>query len=221
MPALLLGSISTIADTSELQRSAFNQAFVKHGLDWEWSQEEYRGLLTGNGGADRIAAYARQRGEQVDAAAVHQTKSEIFQRSLADGGVTTRPGVRESVAAARDTGWAVGLVTTTSRANIDALLAGLDDLGEADFDIITDVTTVDSPKPSPDVYAAVLDELGEDADGSVAVEDNVGGVEAATAAGLACVAFPNENTEDHDFGDVEVVASLDFAELRAAHEEAR
>lgn len=33
MPAILLRSISTLADTSELQRQAFNQAFAQHGLD--------------------------------------------------------------------------------------------------------------------------------------------------------------------------------------------
>ena len=36
MSAILFGSISTIADTSELQRQAFNQAFKAHGLDWDW-----------------------------------------------------------------------------------------------------------------------------------------------------------------------------------------
>jgi hypothetical protein len=34
MSAILFGSISTLADTSELQRRAFNEAFSAHGLDW-------------------------------------------------------------------------------------------------------------------------------------------------------------------------------------------
>ena len=40
MSAILFGSISTLADTSEMQRAAFNEAFRAHGLDWSWSREE-------------------------------------------------------------------------------------------------------------------------------------------------------------------------------------
>ena len=53
MPALLLGSISTVADTSERQRQAFNQAFEAHGLDWRWDQDQYRSMLSRSGGQAR------------------------------------------------------------------------------------------------------------------------------------------------------------------------
>jgi hypothetical protein len=82
MSAIFFGSIGTIADTSELQRQAFNQAFALHNLDWNWSREEYRALLEQSGGAQRIEDYARSRGQLVDAKAVHRSKSEIFQAPL-------------------------------------------------------------------------------------------------------------------------------------------
>src|SRR6202012_5453641 len=87
MPALVVGSISTVADTSELQRQAFNQAFAAHGLDWRWDQDQYRAMLSGNGGQARIAGYAQSRGQTVDAKAIHETKSRIFQEELAKGGL--------------------------------------------------------------------------------------------------------------------------------------
>ena len=221
MPALLLGSISTIADTSELQRRAFNRAFAQHGLDWEWGRDEYRSLLTGNGGADRIAAYAEQRGDEVDVAAVHRTKSEIFQETLGLGGLPPRPGVVETVAAAREDGWLVGLVTTTSRGNVESLLRSVDGLSEADFDLVTDVDTVEHSKPHPDVYRFAVDKLSVEAGDCVAVEDNLGGVRAATEAGVACVAFPNANTAGHDFGDTPLVVSLSLHDVRAANGDVR
>jgi phosphoglycolate phosphatase-like HAD superfamily hydrolase len=58
MPAVLFGSIGALADTSELQREAFNDAFRAHGLDWTWSRDEYQQLLAESGGEQRIAAYA-------------------------------------------------------------------------------------------------------------------------------------------------------------------
>lgn len=216
MPALLLGSISTLADTSELQRKAFNEAFREHGLDWEWSQEEYRDQLTSSGGANRVAAYAEQRGEQVDANRVHAMKTQIFQQSFEGAGLAARPGVVETIAAAKEAGWHVCLVTTTSRGNVDALLHALPDVSADDFDVITDVTTVEDPKPSPAAFLHALSVLGDEAADSVAVEDNLGGVESAQAAGLTCLAFPNENTAGHDFGSAQVVDKLSFDEVQAA-----
>lgn len=211
MPSLLLGSISTIADTSELQRSAFNQAFGEHGLDWHWDQASYRDLLTGNGGKQRISQYADDHGDSVDAGGVHATKSSLFQDALADG-VIARAGVADTVRAARAAGWRVGLVTTTARANLDALFAGLgDELSADDFDVIVDSESVEDAKPDPTAYRYALEQLGEDAESAVAVEDNVGGVASAQAAGITVIAFPNENTADHDFGDVQTVDRLDAA----------
>jgi HAD superfamily hydrolase (TIGR01509 family) len=216
MPALLFGSISTIADTSELQRAAFNAAFAQHGLDWNWGVEEYRNLLTSNGGAARIADYAESRGEQVDAAAVHATKSALFQQSLADHAPQPRAGVTQTIAAAHEAGWKLGLVTTTSSDNLDALFAAVaPELERGSFDVIVDSSDVETSKPDPAAYAYALSSLDESADVSVAVEDNVGGVASAQAAGVVCVAFPNENTAGHDFGNADRVDRLEFQRLSA------
>lgn len=214
MPALLFGSISTLADTSEIQRDSFNQAFAEHGLDWTWDQEEYAGLLGSNGGRDRVAAYAAERGETVDADAVHATKSRIYQDTLAATDVAPRAGVVETIAAAKEQGLQVGLVTTTSADNVAALgraLAGKVDF--ADLDVVVDQSQVGARKPDAEAYTYALTQLGSDAADAVAIEDNLGGVESAKAAGVRVVAFPNGNTVTHDFGDTRRVETLDLADL--------
>jgi HAD superfamily hydrolase (TIGR01509 family) len=213
MTAVLFGSISTVADTSELQRDAYNRAFQAHGLDWQWDRERYRDMLASSGGQDRVAEYARNAGQDVDAQAVHETKSQLFQQSLATTRLTPRAGVTETIGAARSKGWKVGLVTTTSRANITSLLDALDGVGADDFDVIVDSSDVSAPKPDPGAYAFATGKLSEQPGECVAVEDNVGGVDSATAAGVRVVAFPNENTAGHDFGSAKVVDHLDLDEL--------
>ena len=209
MPAILFGSISTLADTSELSRRAFNEAFAAHGLDWEWSRDDYIPMLASNGGAQRVADYAASRGEEVDASAVHATKSDIFQQLLAEEQVIARPGVTDTMAAAKQDGGQLGLVTTTSAANITALLAALGLDADA-FDVVVDSSSVDEPKPAPASYLYALEQLGADAGSAVAIEDNIGGVTAAVDAGITCIAFPNQNTADSDFGDAaETVDALD------------
>ena len=215
MTAILFGSISTLADTSELQREAFNRAFVEHGLDWRWDRAEYAGLLESNGGSDRVSEYARSRGEDVDAGAVHATKSRLFQESLAAAPVEPRAGVAETIRAAKEQGLKVGLVTTTSAENLAALARALEGrVSFDDLDVVVDTSQVERPKPDGEAYAHALRELGEQAGDCVAVEDNLGGVSAARAAGIPVVAFPNTNTVEHDFGTTPRVDALDLADLR-------
>ena len=216
MIAILFGSISTLADTSEIQRDSFNQAFAEHGLDWTWDQQEYAGLLSSNGGRDRVAAYAADRGEEVDAEAVHATKSRIYQQALATTDIAPREGVVETFHAAKEQGFKVGLVTTTSADNLAALGKALEGkVPFADFDVVVDQSKVSSRKPDAEAYTYALAQLGADAGDAVAIEDNLGGVESARAAGVPVVAFPNGNTATHDFGGTRRVETLDLADLRA------
>lgn len=211
MPAVLFGSISTLADTSELQRQAFNQAFERAGLDWEWSRDDYASMLESSGGARRIQDYAESRGEDVDAAAVHASKSEIFQELLGNSTVSTRPGVTGTIATAREHNFKLGFITTTSRANIDALLSALEpEVSAETFDLIVDSESVAEAKPDAAAYEFALEELDESAENVIAIEDNVGGVAAAVSAGISCIAFPNENTNDGVFtAAIQIVDSLD------------
>ena len=215
MAAILFGSISSIVDSSELQRRAFNESFEAHGLDWQWSQPDYVSMLDSSGGAQRVADYAQSRGDDVDADAVHATKSSIFQELLSTAGLKPRPGVIETIQEAKRRDVKLGFVTTTSPENVSALLDSLSPDIDADtFDVILDRESVTDPKPDGAVYELALEQLGESADAVVAIEDNVGGVTAATSAGVKCVAFPNENTAEGDFAAAdEIVDALDADQL--------
>jgi HAD superfamily hydrolase (TIGR01509 family) len=216
MSAILFGSLSTIADTSELQRQAFNQAFKAHGLDWDWDRQEYLTMLEKSGGRQRIADYAASMGQTVDAEAIHRSKSEFFQSSLTGSQVKPRLGVVETIQSAKSQGLKIAFVTTTSQENISMLMAALQpSIQVSDFDLILNDSSVDRPKPDRAAYTFALEKLGEKSDDCIAIEDNLAGVESALAAGLDCVAFPNENTAHHDFKQAQhLVDRLDFAELQ-------
>ena len=216
MSAIFFGSIGTIADTSELQRQAFNQAFKAHGLDWCWNREEYLTMLEKSGGQKRIADYADSTGQTVDAEAIHRSKSEFFQKSLAKSQVPPRSGVVETIQGARNKGLKLAWVTTTSQKNISLLMEALHpNIQTTDFDLIMDASSVEHPKPDKAAYTFAIEKLGEKSDDCIAIEDNLDGVEAAIAAGLNCVAFPGENTAHHNFEKAQHrVDRLDFDELQ-------
>jgi HAD superfamily hydrolase (TIGR01509 family) len=216
MPAILFGSIGTIAETSELQRQAFNQAFRTHGLDWCWSREDYRTMLEKSGGQQRIADYASATRQTVDAGAIHRLKSDLFQKSLVQSQVSPRLGVVETIQRAKDQGLKLALVTTTSQENISLLINALSPtIQRTDFDLIVDASHVKCPKPDKAAYTFALEQLGEKPSDCIAIEDNLGGVEAAIAAGLNCIAFPGQNTAHHKFESAKHrVERLDFDEVK-------
>ncbi|NJK38627.1 MAG: HAD-IA family hydrolase [Oscillatoriales cyanobacterium RM2_1_1] len=215
MSAIIFGSIGTISDTSELQRQAFNQAFEFHGLDWCWHRDKYLSMLKSSGGQQRIANYAHSFGQTVDVEAIHRSKSELFQKSLFESQVLPRLGVAETIQAAKDRGWQLALVTTTSPENVSSLVKALQsEVQIADFDLILNATHVKHPKPDKEVYVLALERLGESSDQCIVIEDNLEGLESARLAGLDCIAFPNENTAHHNFTNAKLLVDrLSFGEL--------
>lgn len=200
MKAVFFGSLSVLADTSELQRTAFNLAFQEAGLPWDWSQDHYRKQLMSSGGQDRIADYAAQQGMEVDAEALHARKSAIFQNALGSAQLDMRQVPREIMAFAKNAGLKLAFLSTSSRENVEALVCALNDASMDDFALVTSIEDVSASKPAPDIYTYALAEMGLEAQDVIALEDNAPGVQAAQAAGITCLAYPNQNTAGHDFG---------------------
>jgi HAD superfamily hydrolase (TIGR01509 family) len=216
MPAVLFGSIGSIVETSELQRHAFNAAFAKHGLDWEWSRSQYTAMLRVSGGEARIAKFASEQNVTVDSRAIHESKSELFQAKLNASNLVPRSGVLDVIAEAKSHDWSIAFVTTTSPANVNAVLNSVSkSIGRQDFQCLLDRSHVSAAKPSAEIYNVAIDKLGLPGDQCIAVEDNADGVASAVAAGLRCVAFPGENTLEHDFPKACcVVEELDFSTVQ-------
>lgn len=216
MPAIFFGSIGTIADTSELQRQAFNQAFALHNLDWNWSREEYMTLLEKSGGSQRVEDYAKSMGQSVDAKAIHRSKSEIFQESLHRERLEPRLGVVEVIQQAKQKGLKLAWVTTTSKQNVESIIGALHrDIDASVFDLVLSSSEVKNSKPAQDAYDFALKELAQTPNDCIAIENNLDGLKAAKAAGLACVAFPDANTVHHNFEGANLLVShLDFEQLQ-------
>ena len=197
---VFLGSLGVVADTSDVQRRAFNAAFAEAGLEWAWSTEAYKRLLRKPGGRARIDDHAAERGEVVDAMALHRRKSEIFQQMVRDEGLSLRPGVETLVQMARAGDIRLAWITCTLRENVDAYLEALGDaLSANDFALITDATMVDNPKPDPAIYRFALERLSLSAAAVLVIEDTPECLAAASAAGIDCIAFPNTFNKEVTF----------------------
>ena len=157
---IALGSIGTLIETSEIQRSAFNNAFKEHDLDWNWTRNDYSKMLGQSGGRQRIADYANAHDVHVDASEIHQTKTRLFDDYIEANGAPIRAGVKEVIEFAKKTGRQLALVSTTSEDNITATLAVLSGIvARDDFAFIGNASMVENSKPAPDIYTRAMQDL--------------------------------------------------------------
>jgi len=192
MKAVLFGSIGVLAETSELQRRAYNTAFARHGLDWHWNIATYCRLLATAGGQRRIRTLAGGALPDSRIRDIHETKQDVFETLLADG-VMPRPGIIDSLRLARAAGLRLGFVTTTTPRTLAMIQRALSaHIDFSEFDVITSKADVAMEKPDGEAYDVALRRLGLAAADVVAIEDTVASQSAAHAASLRCHLFTGE-----------------------------
>jgi len=214
LTTLLFDVDGTLAETEEIHRKAFNTAFQQAGLDWHWSQEMYAGLLAVTGGKERIRYFLDTYLPGFEApmdmdeyiAALHAAKTDIYTRTIASGEVVMRPGVKRLLREARAAGLRLGIATTTTPANVTALLRhGLADDAEDWFDVIAAGGVVPEKKPAPDIYFYAMEKLGVSAAECLAFEDSENGLRSAQRAGLRTLVTVSHYSRGQDFSGAALV----------------
>lgn len=216
--ALFIGSIGVMAETSDIQRRAYNQALKEAGLDWEWDKETYRELLTDSGGVKRLSRLNQEKEANLsdeEIKKIHARKTELACQEIVNNKTSLRPGVAETIAKALEQGIKVALVTSTYQENIDAISkAAGDDLPLDKFAAVMTRDDAENNKPAPDVYLAALKRLSVDSSEVIAIEDSQPSLHAAKQAGIYTVVTPGKFTNQQDFSEAdEQLESLEGFEL--------
>ena len=208
LQALIFDVDGTLADTEDAHRAAFNAAFAQAGLDWYWSEALYTRLLQVAGGKERIMHYWRM-ADPDEACSMrartmvdrlHALKTRLYAEQVEGGRLPLRPGMLRLIREAHAAGMPMAIATTTTPANVDALLrAPFGPDWRRLFKAICDGATVAQKKPAPDIYHAALRGLGLPAYACLAFEDSEHGLRAATAAGIPTIVTPTAYTALHSF----------------------
>lgn len=210
LEALIFDVDGTLADTErDGHRVAFNLAFKEAGLDWEWSVELYGKLLAVTGGKERIRHYlanyntAFQGPAELDQfiAGLHAAKTEHYTRMLAEGMIPVRNGVKRLLQEAREQGLRLAIATTTTPANVSALLQhSLDPHAESWFEVIAAGDIVPAKKPAPDIYIWAMQQMKLKPQACMAFEDSHNGVQSASRASIDTILVTtNGYTLEDDF----------------------
>ena len=211
LKAVIFGAIGVIAETSDLQRQAFNLAFAELRLNWTWDASTYRKLLTINGGQARLRHYrdadlSRSGVSDEMIAALHDRKTHHYSMLTLSGMLEPRPGVVFLMDACKAAAVPVALCTSTSIENVNSIRAALGD--KLDFSAFASIMTIDKAgrvKPEPDAYLHCLSELGLAANEVVAIEDTPVSMASALAAHIRVISTPGAMTADQDFNGASLI----------------
>lgn len=197
LSAILWDVDGTLAETERYGHlTAFNQAFSALEVPWRWSDARYGELLGVAGGQERLLhdmqfqpeapAGAEQR--RALAKRIHGLKNTLYASIVARGGLPLREGVRELLQDCIQAAVRLGIVTTTSRANVDALLAThLGPDWQSAFAAVICAEEAPKKKPNPQAYLLALEALRLRPGETVAMEDAPAGVTAAQTAGVPVI----------------------------------
>ncbi len=189
--AFLFDFDGLILDTELASRAGWELLYREHGH--ELPADLWASLVGTHGGWDPMTHLEELVGRPLEREALNERRY-AHELALIEA-EELRPGIAEYLAAARRHGLRRAIVSSASRRWVDA---HLERLGQAvGWDAICTVDhDSERAKPAPTLYLEALELLGVRPEEAVAFEDSPNGVRAAKAAGIFCVAVPNEVTRD-------------------------
>ncbi len=218
MQALVFDFDGLIADTETPEFESWRAEFCEHGVELD-IDEWIKCVGAGPTAWDVFDHLESVLGEPYDRAVVAARRRERFLALTTEMGVM--PGVSELLAEAHGDGVVCAIASSSESGWVGGYLSrfGLVDA----FQAVVTRDQVALPKPAPDLYLEACRKIGVDVGRAVALEDSVNGVTSARAAGLYCIAVPNQITArfdlshaNHRVGSVAEVKLFDVREKIAS-----
>lgn len=206
--AIFFDHDGTLVDSEPIHYQLWRDVMAVHGV--ELPESLYRdccaGIPTADNAVDLVARFAIDEAP----ASLADAKNLATRRFLADNAFPLMPGVCAALTQLRRAGMRLAIVTGAGSDGVRTTLRQ-HALGDF-FETFVSGDDVANSKPAPDCYLLAASRLGLLPSECVAIEDTEHGVNSAAAAGVPCLAVPNDLSRHHDFGR----ASAVFKDLAAA-----
>ncbi len=191
--ALIFDFDGLILDTEGPDYWSWAEVFEAHGA--ELTLNVWAAAVGHPSGAFDVVAHLEElSGRAIDRHGVRETRRVRYHAMVHE----QQPlgGVLDYIREAEARGLALGVGSSADRAWVHG---HLERLGIArHFRVVRCLEDIKEPKPAPEVFLRVADELGAAPARTVVLEDSPPGVRAAKAAGMWCLAVPNAITRQYD-----------------------
>jgi len=207
----------TVAETADVKRAAFNQAFAEIGLDWVWGRAVFQQILASSLQGGETTYFARIRHPDLINSLtrngaldrVQRRQQDIYRGLLETGAAQLRPGIARLMAEALAGRVKLALCSTGPRQEFETLLYNR--FGREMVDgLAASVAAEDLTTGSlVQAYRLCLSRLGVGAHEAVVIEDSSAGCAAAARLGLTVIATPGQySANDHFRGAAFVLSDL-------------
>jgi HAD superfamily hydrolase (TIGR01509 family) len=200
-PAVLFDIDGTLVDSNYLHVHAWLRAFSEVGIDVESWRVHHRIGMDGGSLLEELvpedSADKAPRAKELHTTFYKETAPLI--RPLAGG--------RELLDAVADMGLQVVLATSAPEDELAILRDVLD--REDILSAVTSSEDVETAKPQPDIVEKALERAGVPADQAVFVGDTIWDIEAASRAGVECIAFASGGIGRKELEDAGAIAIYD------------
>jgi HAD superfamily hydrolase (TIGR01509 family) len=212
MDLLIFDFDGLILDTENAAYQAWTEIYASHGAELPLSQWALC-VGTSYNAFDVHAHLESQVGRPLDRQELYQRQHQRAMELIAP--MEPRPGVVDYLEEAHKLRIAVALASSSHQ---EWVMSHLSRLGLSDlFHSIRTANDVQQVKPHPELYQLTLTTMGVAAHRAIAFEDSPNGITAAQAAGVYCVAVPNEVTRHFAVGHadrrIDSMAQISLREL--------
>jgi HAD superfamily hydrolase (TIGR01509 family) len=199
LAAIILDFDGLIVDTETPIYEAWRAAFARRGQ--ELQLDEWRHSLGTFRGFDACGRLSELVGEALDPTVLEQEVRGPYLEACEAQPLL--PGVEGLVKEARGHGLRTAVASSATRGWVLGWLGkhGLKDL----FDSVSGREDVANVKPAPDLFLLAAERLAVGPSSCLVFEDSPNGIRAARAAGMRCVAVPNEVTRHLELGGPDLV----------------
>jgi putative hydrolase of the HAD superfamily len=209
-----------IVDTETAIYQAWREVYADHGQELELAT--YADCVgSDHGQFDPMQHLDGLLGRSLDWGALAPQKEARIRELLTHQ--ETLPGVRELLALAAEQGIVCAVASSSSLNWVGGWLTKLE-LGHH-FEVVRTRDHVERIKPHPDLFLAAAGGLDVPPANAIVFEDSENGLRAAQAAGIHCVAVPNEITAAGAFEGaalrIDSLADVDLADLHGLFEETK
>jgi HAD superfamily hydrolase (TIGR01509 family) len=190
LEAIIFDFDGVIIDTETPDYEVWQTLYQSHGLDLSMDLWLNRtGFDVTSTAFDPARHFHELTGNELAQAVLQAQHQAYLDRCAAQ---PLLDGVAETLQTARQLGLKLGIASNSDHKWVDRWL-NQHDLMQY-FDCVRCRDDVKAGKPAPDLYLSAAKCLGVSVDRCLAVEDSPTGMKATLAAGIRCVAIPNQMT---------------------------